>query len=118
MPHRDKHSSLLTLTMVTEKEKFYGIDSWCQKFFSFKEILVFFMANSVSICNSYFVNLSKLTNLNQLYYMKGQVAWNKSSLLPNILCKMHKMFDYLQSIFNQALFTKDIKNAKAATLHL
>ncbi len=29
---------------------------------------------------------------------------------------MHESYNYLQSIFNQELFTKDIKNAKAATL--
>jgi hypothetical protein len=29
---------------------------------------------------------------------------------------MHESYNYLQSIFNQKLFTKDIKNAKAATL--
>ncbi len=29
---------------------------------------------------------------------------------------MHENYNYLQSIFNQELFTKDIKNAKVATL--
>ncbi len=45
--------------------------------------------------------------------MIEQVASNKSSLLlKNIFFKIHKHYNYLQSIIKQKLFTKVIKNAK------
>jgi hypothetical protein len=41
----------------------------------------------------------KLSRINQVYYSRS-------------IYKSHKHYNYLQSIFNQKLFTEDIENAK------
>jgi hypothetical protein len=45
------------------------------------------------------------------HYDITEAALNKSSLLLKINFKTHKHYIYLQTIFKQKLFTKDIKNA-------
>jgi len=41
-----------------------------------------------------------------------EVAWKKQVYYCKYKCKTHKHYNYLQSIFNQKLITKDIKIAK------
>jgi hypothetical protein len=56
----------------------------------------------------------KIDNNITSYFNGTEAAWNKSSLLLKI--QIYKHCSYLQSIFNQKLFTKDIKNAKQQCL--